>query len=256
MAENLIKQRLAKGEPSRGAWLGIPSIYSARLLSRLPLDWLTVDTEHAPVDPNTLAQMVAVIADSRGPVPFVRLAQASVETIKRALDSGASGIIAPMINTRAEAEQVVAWAKFPPVGQRSFGAYYASIAFGQSLAEYLRDANQQTITAIQIESQAALGNLDSIFSTPGINFAFVGPVDLSVSLGLEPIPENPHPLFLEAIREIQKAARAHHMPLGIFCSNGKAAAERIKQGFLFVNVASDIRILLSSIRNELEDSLR
>lgn len=254
MAENPIKIRFARGEACRGAWLGIPSIYSARILSRLPLDWLTVDTEHAPVDPNTLAQMVAVIADSRGPVPFVRLAQASVETIKRALDSGASGIIVPMINTRSEAEQVVTWAKFPPQGQRSFGSFYAPMAFGQSSLEYLRDANQQTLVSIQIENQAALGNLDSIFSTPGLDMAFVGPIDLSVSLGLDPVPENPHPIFQEALQEIMHAAQAHHLPLGIFCSNGKAAADRIRQGFLFVNVASDTRALMNVVKAELDAS--
>jgi len=218
------------------------------------LDWLTVDTEHAPTDPNTLAQMVAVIADSRGPLPFVRLAQSSVETIKRAFDSGASGIIIPMINTRAEAEQAVVWAKFPPQGQRSFGSYYAAISFGQSMPEYLREANQQTMVCVQIESQAALGNLDAIFDTPGVDLAFVGPIDLSVSLGLDPIPENTHPIFQEALQEIMRAAKAHHMPLGIFCSNGKAAAERIRQGFLFVNVAGDTRVLIQGVQAELDAS--
>ena len=254
MTENTIKQRISQGEPCRGAWLGIPSMYTARLLSRLSLDWLTVDTEHAPVDADTLAQMVAVIADSHGPVPFVRLAQANVETIKRALDSGAFGIIAPMINTRAEAEQVVSWAKFPPQGQRSFGGFYAPLAFGQSKAEYLREGNHQTMVIVQIENKAALGNLGSIFSTPGLDLAFVGPVDLSVSLGLDPIPENTHPIFTEALKEIQNAARIHHLPLGIFCSNGKAAAERIQQGFLFVNVTSDTRTLLQGVQAELEAS--
>jgi 2-keto-3-deoxy-L-rhamnonate aldolase RhmA len=254
MSENPIKQRIARGEPCRGGWLSIPSLYSARLLSRLPFDWLTVDTEHSPVDPNTLAQMVAVIADSQGPVPFVRLSQASVENIKRALDSGASGVIAPMINSRAEAEQVITWAKYPPLGQRSFGSFYAPMAFHQSMSEYLHNANEQTMAIIQIESKDALGNLDAIFSTPGLDLAFIGPVDLSVSLGLEPIPENTHPLFLEAIKEIQRAALAHKLPLGIFCSNGKAASERIKQGFLFVNAASDTRILLNGGRAELEAS--
>lgn len=252
MAENPIKQKLLRGEPCRGAWLAIPSIYSTRLLSRLPLDWLTVDTEHAPADPNTLAQMVAVIADSRGPLPFVRLAQSSVETIKRALDCGASGIIVPMINTRVEAEHVVTWAKFPPQGQRSFGSYYAGIAFGQSMPEYLREANQQTMVCVQIESQTALGNLDAIFSTPGVDLAFVGPIDLSVSLGLDPVPENTHPVFQEALCEILNAAKVHHLPLGIFCSDGKAAAERIRQGFLFVNVAGDARVLIQGVQAELD----
>jgi 4-hydroxy-2-oxoheptanedioate aldolase len=254
MADNPIKIRLARGEPCRGAWLSIPSMHSARLLSRLPLDWLAVDAEHAPTDANTLAQMVAVIADSLGPVPFVRLVQANIETVKRALDSGAFGIIAPMINTRAETEQVVAWAKFPPQGQRSFGSIYAPLAFGQSMPEYLQQANQQTMVIVQIENKSALGNLDAIFSTPGLDMAFVGPIDLSVSLGLEPIPENTHPIFQEALNEIIHAASDRHLPLGIFCSDGKAAAERIKQGFLFVNVTSDARVLLHGVQAELDAS--
>jgi len=254
MADNPIKIRLARGEPCRGVWLSIPSMHSARLLSRLSLDWLTVDTEHVPVDANTLAQMVAVIADSLGPVPFVRLAQANVENVKRALDSGAFGVIAPMINTHTEAEQLVAWAKFPPQGQRSFGSFYAPLAFGQSMPDYLRQANQQTMVIVQIENKAALDNLDTIFSTPGVDVAFVGPVDLSVSLGLDPLPENPHPLFQEALSEIMHAASVAHLPLGIFCSDGKAAAERIKQGFLFVNVANDTRVLLHGVQAELDAS--
>jgi 4-hydroxy-2-oxoheptanedioate aldolase len=99
-----------------------------------------------------------------------------------------------------------------------------------------------------------LDNLVSIFSTPGLDMAFVGPVDLSISLGLEPIPENPHPIFQEALAEIMHAATIHQLPLGIFCSDGKAAAERIKQGFLFVNVANDARVLLNGVQTELDAS--
>ena len=254
MRTNPIKSKLANGEACRGIWLGLPSPFSARLLTRLPVDWLMIDAEHAPVDAPTLAQMVAVIADSGGPAPFVRVAQASVESIKRALDSGAYGVLAPMINTREEAEQVVAWSKFPPEGQRSFGSAYAGLAFDVSMAEYLRVANEQIVVAIQIESRAALGNLDEIFSVKGIDMALVGPVDLSISLGLEPLPENPHPVFQQALIDILEAARRHHLPLGIYCSNGKAAAGRIAEGFQFVNITSDLNSLSKNVLAELEAS--
>jgi 4-hydroxy-2-oxoheptanedioate aldolase len=158
----------------------------------------------------------------------------------------------PMMNTREEVERVVSWSKFPPQGQRSFGSAYAGLAFDVSMTEYQGLANRETLVMIQIESQAALGNLDKMFSVPGVDLAFVGPVDLSISLGLDPIAENPHPIFQEAIAEIQKAARAHHLPLGIYCSSGNAAAERIQQGFQFVNVTSDINLLQRGGRSELE----
>ena len=254
MRTNPIKSKLANGEACRGVWLGLPSPFSARLLARLPVDWLIIDAEHAPVDAPTLAQMVAAIAETSGPAPFVRVAQASVENMKRALDAGAYGILAPMINTREEAEQVVAWSKFPPEGQRSFGSAYAGLAFDVSMVEYLRAANEQIVVAIQIESQAALANLDEIFSVKGIDLAFVGPVDLSISLGLDPLPENPHPLFQEALADILETAHRHHLPLGIYCSNGKAAASRIAQGFQFVNITSDLNSLSKNVLAELEAS--
>jgi 4-hydroxy-2-oxoheptanedioate aldolase len=254
MRNNLLKEKLSRGEPCRGLWLGLPSVHSARLLARLPLDWLVIDVEHAPVGIETMAQMAATISDANGPAPLVRLSQASNENIKHALDAGAYGIISPMINTREDAERVVAWSKFPPAGQRSFGSAYGGLAFDMSMADYKHHANAQTLTIIQVESQAALANLDALFSVPGVDLAFVGPVDLSISLGLDPLPENPHPKFLEALNEIQHAAQVHNLPLGIYCSNGKAAAERIRQGFLMVNVATDIGVLQRGVLIELEDS--
>ena len=254
MKTNRLKQLLSSGQPARGCWMGIPSPFSARLLSRLPLDWLMVDAEHAPIDAQTLSLMVAAIAEADGPAPVVRIAQASVENIKRALDAGAFGIIAPMINSPEEAEQVVAWAKFPPQGQRSLGSAYAGLAFGQSMAEYFRSANDQTIVGIQVESEAALENLDAIFNVKGIDLIFVGPIDLSISLGLDPFTENPHPTFQRVLQRIIDSARLHRLPLGIFCSNGQVAAERIQQGFQFVNVTSDTGGLVRHVQSELDAS--
>jgi 4-hydroxy-2-oxoheptanedioate aldolase len=212
------------------------------------------DSEHAPIGVETQAQMAVAIIEASGPAPLIRIPQATLENIKLALDAGAYGIIAPIMNTRPEVEQVVSWSKFPPDGQRSFGSAYARLAFDQSMPDYLSHANRQTLTIIQVESQAALGNLDAMFAVPGIDLVFVGPVDLAISLGLDPLPENPHPIFLEALAEIQHAAQAHNFPLGIYCSNGKAAAEWIRQGFLLVNVASDTGLLQRGTLAELEAS--
>lgn len=254
MNTNPVLQKLRNNQPARGVWLGLPSPYSARLLARLPLDWMMIDAEHAPVDADTLTQMVAAIAEARGPLPFVRIAQASAENIKCALDAGASGVVAPMINTGEEAAQVVSWAKFPPMGTRSFGSAYAGLAFGQSMPEYLKASNQQSMAVVQIESKSALDNLEAIFSTPNLDMALVGPVDLSISLGLDPLPENPHPRFAEALDLIRATAQKYNLPLGIYCSSAQAARQRIAEGFLFVNVASDIGAMLGGVRQGLENS--
>ncbi|MGH4022230.1 MAG: HpcH/HpaI aldolase family protein [Pseudonocardiaceae bacterium] len=222
-----------------------------RLLARMPCDWLAVDAEHGPMDAETMTQMVAAIADAGG-APIVRVAHGNVENIKRALDAGAWGIIAPMINSRAEAEAVVAAAKFPPLGQRSFGSAWAGLTLGLSMAEYLREANSQTLVFAQIESKTALEHLAGIAGVPGIDGVFVGPVDLAISLGLEPDPENPHPVVREALDEVLRVANVHGMPAGIYCSGAPAAAERIREGFLMVNVASDVGSLLHGVRSQLE----
>jgi 4-hydroxy-2-oxoheptanedioate aldolase len=249
---NHLRTKLANHQPCRGVWLSLPGLISARLLAHLPVDWLVVDTEHAPIDVPLMAQMVAAIADANGPAPLVRVPQASVENIKYALDAGAWGIIAPMINSRAEAEQVVAAAKYPPLGQRSYGGAVAGLAFGLTMIEYQRQANDQTLVIVQIENQAALAHLDEIFSVPGLDMAFVGPMDLSISLGLDAVPEQTHPIFQEALNDILAAGRAHRLPVGIYCSNARAAAARIRQGFLFVNVAHDVGALLRGVQAELD----
>jgi 4-hydroxy-2-oxoheptanedioate aldolase len=252
MRTNPLKTRLANGDPCRGIWLSLPSVAGARLLARLPCDWLMVDAEHSPLDVSTLTGIIAAIADAGGPAPLVRLAAGDVENVKRALDAGAWGVVAPMINTRAEAEQVVAAARFPPQGSRSFGSLWAALAFATDSPTYVRAVNDQILVGVQIETVAALRNLDAILSTPGLDLAFVGPVDLSLSMGLDPIPEQPAPLFQEAMTFVLETARRHKVPVGIFCSTGQAAAARIRQGFPFVNVGTDLGALLRGLTAELE----
>jgi 4-hydroxy-2-oxoheptanedioate aldolase len=254
MKTNRLKSLLAAGQPARGAWLGIPSPSSARLLARLPLDWLLIDAEHAPIEGTLLTEMVAAVIEAGGPAPIVRVPQSSVENIKRALDAGAYGVIAPMVNTPQEAEQVVAWSRFPPQGERSFGSAYAGLAFDQSMGEYLKTANEQVVVGIQVESAKAFENLDAILAVKGIDLVFVGPVDLSISLGLAPVAENQDPQFLRFLNRLIASAKPHRLPLGIYCSNGAAAAERIRQGFQFVNVASDTGGMVRAVAAELEAS--
>ena len=244
---NPILKKMQNKQPAYGVWLGIPSPHSARLLARQPVDWLLVDAEHSPVDAERMTLMILAISEANGPQAVVRLAEANAENIKRALDAGAAGVIAPMINTGGQAAQVVAWAKFPPMGTRSFGSAYAGLAFGQSMPEYLKASNAQSFAGVQVESKEALDDLDGIFSTPNLDMVFVGPVDLSVSLGLDPLPENEHPRFLEAMDAIHAAAKKHNMPLGIYASSAQAARQRVEEGFTFVNIASDIGAMVGGI---------
>jgi 4-hydroxy-2-oxoheptanedioate aldolase len=254
MRTNNVKAKLHRGEVSPGAWLSVANVATARLMSRVGFDWLTVDCEHTAQTPDLMAAMVATIADSQNCAPFVRVPTNSVEWFKWALDAGAWGVVVPMVNTREEAEQAVSWCKYPTEGTRSIGGAFAQYAFGTtSRAEYAAAANNEIMVIVQIESPTAIQNLDEILSVPGIDVAFVGPNDLHALLGLTPSSEGAEPEFVEAMEKLKAAGKRHNVPLGIYCSNGAAALQRTKEGFQMVTTTSDAACLASAAAQNLLD---
>ena len=252
MRINPLKTTLKTGQASYGAWLSIPSLETARAMSRQGFDWLTVDCEHTAFTPNLMAQMVGVIADSGGSAPLVRLpSKRSEEWFKWALDAGAWGVIVPYVNTAAEAAQAVEWCKYPPVGKRSYGAYFASSSFGTNAGEYLQTANDQIAVIVQIETVEAIKNLENIASVPGLDALFVGPNDLHLSLGLPPSNEGSEPEFLAALEQIKSVAKAHSLGLGIYTSGGEAAAKRVAEGFNMVSVMADLSVMMQGAQSNL-----
>lgn len=252
MRKNHVKEQLRSGAASYGLWLSIPNTMTAKMLAHAGFDWLLVDFEHTPSNPTVVAEMLNVIADANGAAPLMRLPFNSVEYFKWGLDSGAWGVMVPMVNTRAEAEQAVRWAKYPPVGERSIGGIYAPYSFQTTRQEYVAQANEQTMVIVQIESKTALENVDEILSVPGVDVAFVGPNDLSASLGLTPHSESQEPRFLEALETIKAAGRRHNVPLGIWCSDGKVAAARVAEGFQFVSCCNDASSLAGGALQHLQ----
>ncbi len=252
MRTNHIKEKLKRGEPSLGAWLSLPSVASARLMARLGFDWLAIDMEHSAHNAVLMADMVATIVDAGTCAPIVRVPHNSVEWFKWALDAGAWGLIVPMVNTREEAQRAVECSKYPPLGTRSLGGAFAPYAFGLSdWPTYARVANDQILVITQIESAAALQNLDEILSVPGIDVAFVGPNDLHAQLGLTPSTEGAEPEFMAALERIKASARKHQVALGIFSRDGASAAMRIQQGFQMVNATTDISSMVAAASQNL-----
>ncbi len=253
MRTNHVKAKLKRGEVSGGAWLSLGSVNNARLMSRIGFDWLTIDMEHSGQNPELMAAMVATIADAQTCAPLVRIPTNSVEWFKWALDAGAWGVIVPMVNTREQAEQAVSCCKYPPVGTRSIGGVFAPYGFGTiNRAEYANAANNEIMVIIQIESPQAIQNLDEILSVPGIDVAFVGPNDLHALLGLAPSTEGAEPEFLAALETLKEAGRRYNIPLGMFCSSGPAAVQRIKEGFQMVTITSDAASLGSAAAQNLQ----
>jgi 4-hydroxy-2-oxoheptanedioate aldolase len=252
MRTNQVKEKLKRGEPALGAWLSLPSIPSARIMARLGFDWLVVDMEHSAHSPVLMADMVATIVDAGTCAPIVRVPANSVEWFKWALDAGSWGVVVPMVNTREEAQRAVEFAKYPPRGTRSIGGAFGPYGFGiTNWPEYARAANDETLLIVQIESAPALQNLDEILSVAGVDVAFVGPNDLHAQLGLAPSSDGAEPQFVEALERIEASAREHHIALGIFSSNGEAAAKRIHEGFQMISVTTDISSMIAEATRNL-----
>lgn len=239
MKSNTVKSALKAGLPQVGTWLSLGSPMAARFMARAGFHWLTVDMEHSPIDWDVAATIFALIADAGG-IPLVRVPFNSLENAKRALDSGAYGIVFPMCNSRAEAEQAVQICKYPPTGVRSVGGSLHAVNFGASPGEYYANANNEILVIIQAEHIDAVNNADDIFSVPGIDGVFVGPNDLLSSMHKTPAMETDDPEFVEALRTIRETAQRHGIASGIHVADAEAANRRIAEGWRFIAVSSEL----------------
>src|SRR5256885_1112824 len=194
MTPNHVKQRLAAGKACFGSLLNFGDPLVAELMASVGFDWLLVDAEHGPIDLATLATMFATI--TRYPcAPFVRVHALDEENVKRVLDAGAWGVLAPNIRTREEAELLVRACKYPPEGVRSLGAGRFALSFKTDAPTYFQRANDEILVIAQIEHVDAVANIDAILSVPGIDACYVGPNDWCASAGPPPPPPPPPPPF-------------------------------------------------------------
>ena len=239
---------LSSKEPWFGTWISSSSLVNLDAIRELGFRWFMIDTEHAPVNPETMAAMVALLAD-RGAAPFVRVGNVDQYLIKQALDVGARGILVPLVNTESPARAVVSFAKYPPDGVRGAAAAAAS-RYGRALPSYLRSANTETIVGVQIETQEALDHLEEIAGVKGIDLLFVGPTDLTLSLGLG--DERTHPKVRQAMRKVVATAGRHGQVAGTLVVSPEEKKAAIEIGFRFISLASDVRFLLQGARYYLD----
>ncbi|KAL1865463.1 hypothetical protein VTK73DRAFT_5229 [Phialemonium thermophilum] len=183
-ASNRLKMSLLEGRQTFGGWQMLPGANISRLLARSGADWILVDCEHGNIDDSAMHDAVPAIA-ALGVSPLVRLPDMQGWMIKRALDSGAHGIIIPLVRTVEEAKELVKDAKFPPLGRRGFGSLIAQERFNPNptMTEYLAQANDALVTIIQIETMEAYENVEAIAAVDGIDALFIGPFDLGNNIG-------------------------------------------------------------------------
>jgi 2-keto-3-deoxy-L-rhamnonate aldolase RhmA len=239
------RQQLKDREMLLGTIVSLASPEVAEVLSAAGFNWLFLDAEHNPLDALEIQRIV--IAAASTPC-LVRLARGDEISIKKALDVGATGIIAPLINSAEQAADVVRWAKYAPLGTRGVGAGRAH-GYGLKFQEYVSRANEETVVVVQAEHIDAVNNIETIVQVPGVDGVLIGPYDLSASLGR--IGEVTHPDVVAAIERVTQACRAAHMPLGIFGMTAEAVRPYIERGYTLLAVSIDTVLLGNAARQML-----
>ncbi|QHE88186.1 HpcH/HpaI aldolase family protein [Hydrogenophaga sp. BPS33] len=239
MRPNRLREIWAAGGAVANGWLAIPNSFSAETMAHQGWDSLTVDLQHGVVDYQTMVTMLQAISTT-DTVPVVRVPWLEPGILMKTLDAGAYGVICPMVNTREDAEKLVAYTHYAPRGTRSFGPVRALLYGG---ADYPQHANDTIVTFAMIETAQALENLDDILSTPGLDAIYIGPSDLSLALGCTPTFDDLDPKAAQAVQHILARAKAHGLVAGIHNGSPEAAARRIAMGFQFVTISSDARLI-------------
>lgn len=212
-----IRQRLHAGESLVGTFCAIPHPAATEMVATAGFDFLCIDTEHSAIGRETLENMLRA-ADAQRTPALVRVAGNTPELIAAALDAGAAGIVVPRVNTAAEAEAAVKAARFPPYGERGAGPGRAA-AYGGGIGGYVGAANSDLLIVVQVETKHALENAEEISAVDGVDLVFIGPGDLSVSLGAFEDSSGAKERLNSAITTIVQEATSQSQKVGIFRPN-------------------------------------
>jgi 4-hydroxy-2-oxoheptanedioate aldolase len=227
-----------KGHVVNG-WLGLPSSFSAEVMAHAGWDSLCVDLQHGLIDYQMAVGMLQAICTTEV-TPIARVPWNDPAIIMKCLDAGAYGIICPMINSREEAERFVRACRYAPRGYRSSGPIRAAVWAGD---DYHAKADDTILTFAMIETAEAVKNLDAILSVPGLDAVYIGPSDLSITLGGKPGLDQTDPKVVDAIDQILAGCKRHGVHAGLHTGSPAYAKAMIAKGFEFVTLLSDTRLL-------------
>lgn len=244
MRRNSAKATLAGGGRILNAWCSIPSAYVAEAIAHQGFDTVTIDLQHGAIDYACAFAMLQAISTSPA-TPLARAPWNEPGMLMKLLDAGAYGLICPMINTKTDAEAFAGACRYPPLGVRSFGpnrvVYYAG-------ADYARHANEEVLLLAQIETAETVGNLDAILSVPGLDGVYVGPGDLSLSMGAAPAMAPTDQRVLDAMASVRERARAKGLIAGVHTDGPETARTRYEEGFQLCSLQTDMRMLVDAAR--------
>ncbi len=249
---NKLRRALLDRSLSLGTWIQIGHPACAEILARAGFDWVCVDLEHGGIDLETMTNLFRTL-DGFDCVPVARLPMNDPIWIHRTLDAGARGLIIPMVKTAAEADAAVRHAKYPPRGVRGFG-YSRANMHGVDFDEYIATANDEIAMIMQIEHKDAIGNLDAILEVDGVDGLFIGPLDLSGSMGLT--GQMTHPDVVAALETYLEACRRHRITAGMHVVRPASdnVRDAIDQGYTLIALGVDTVFLDAGATDSLKSA--
>ena len=240
ITQNPVRVKLHSGQPTVGSWLTLCSPVAAENMAAVGWDWLVVDAQHSPVGFETMVNCFRAI-QLGGAVPMARVPWNETVWIQRTLDAGALGLVIPMINTVADAEQAVANTKYALRGQRS---YTSGRMRRYTEGDYGAWADENFAVIVMIETVEAAQNAEKILAVPGVDGCFIGPADLALSMGLRPEDAGKHPEHEALMQQVLAAGKKVGTAVGKHCADAAEVNLRIAQGFQFLALASDGALML------------
>ena len=241
MATTALRSKLQSKTVALGSWITLGHCGIAEILANAGFDWLVVDLEHSTISIDVAGDLIRTI-DLCGVSPLVRLTSNDPDQIKRVMDAGAHGIVVPTVNTAAEAERAVAATRYAPRGFRGVGLGRAQ-GYGIQFREYLQWQSDGPVVIVMIEHKDAIGNLEAILNVPGVDGLFIGPYDLSCSLGIPGQFERLE--FIDAMAHIRETGKRLGCTVGLHIVEPdlQQLEQSIRDGYTFIAYSVDIRIL-------------
>ena len=240
MRSNKLIETAKSRKPIINGWLTLGSPAVAELMAHQPWDSLTIDMQHGFADFETVVHMLRAISTT-DTVPLVRPPQLDSGLIGRLLDAGAYGVICPMINTEDQCRKFVQACRYAPAGARSFGPTRATLYAG---SDYPKHANENILALAMIETREALDNLESIINIEGLSGVYIGPADLSLSLGFDPIHDQTHPDLLAAYERILNVSTQAGKLVSMHCGTLQMVEAMSRFDFPMLTVSNDSRLIV------------
>jgi 4-hydroxy-2-oxoheptanedioate aldolase len=242
---NQFKRAIKSGQTQFGLWLGLPDSICAEICAEAGFDWLLIDTEHAPYSLRDVQNHLQAIQPYNVPA-LVRPVEGNTALLKQLLDVGAQTLLVPMVNTAEQARQLVRDIHYPPTGIRGLGTSMARAARWNAIKDYAQKANDEICLIVQAETTEAMENLAEIAAIEGVDGIFIGPADLSASMGYVGQPN--HPEVMTAIEDGFKTILAAGKAAGVLAINADLADGFAEKGASFVGVGVDVALLSNATR--------